>query len=114
MLVYKVLTLDEAAEFDRTGEAPLSPADARDGYVHLSTRAQLLSTMEKHFAGERAVRVLGCDPDRLGEALRWESARGGELFPHLYGRLRAEHVAIGWLMGRGHDGGFRLPLEMPG
>lgn len=114
MLVYKVLTLDEAAEFERTGEAPLSPADARDGYVHFSTRAQLPGTLERHFAAERAVRVLGCDPDRLGEALRWEPARGGELFPHLYGgRLRADHVAIGWLMGRGHDGGFRLPLEMP-
>ncbi|HET7410660.1 MAG TPA: DUF952 domain-containing protein [Paracoccaceae bacterium] len=113
MLVYKVLTLDEAAEFDQAGEAPLSPADARDGYVHLSTRAQLLGTMSRHFAGERAVRVLGADPGRLGEALRWEPGRDGDLFPHLYGRLQAGHVVSGWLMGRGHDSGFRLPVEMP-
>ena len=114
MLVYKVLTLDQAAEFDRAGEAPLSPADAEDGYVHLSTRDQLPGTLERHFAGEGAVRVLGCDPERMGEALRWEPARGRERFPHLYGRLRTEHVASSWLMARGHDGAFRLPLEISG
>ena len=114
MQVYKVLRLEEAEVFDSTGEAPLSPADERDGYVHLSTREQLLETLEKHFPDVRAVRLLTVDADRLGEALRWEPAREGELFPHLYGRLLAGHVTGGWLMGRGHGGKFRLPLDMPG
>lgn len=113
MRVYKVLTLTQAAEYDRTGEAPLSPDDEKDGYVHLSTRDQLLGTMSRHFAAEQAVRVLAADPERLGEALRWEPGRDGELFPHLYGRLASDHVTMGWLMGRGHDGSFRLPIEMP-
>lgn len=112
MLIYKVLTLDESAAFDQTGEAPLSAADARDGFVHLSTRAQLPETLTRHFAGERAVRVLATEPDRLGDALAWEPARGGELFPHLHGRLSADHVTAGWLLGRGHHGQFILPAEM--
>ena len=112
MLLYKVLTLAEAEEYDRAGEAPLSAADERDGYVHLSTVEQLLGTLEKHFAGQRAVRLLAVDSDRLGEALRWEPAREGALFPHLYGRLQAGQTVEGWLLGRGHSGAFRLPKEI--
>jgi len=113
MLVYKVLTLAQAAEYERTGEAPLSPDDARDGYVHLSTRAQLLGTLERHFAAEPAIRVLAVEADLLGEALRWEESRKGEAFPHLYGRLQARDVAMGWVIARAHDGSFRLPADMP-
>src|SRR5690625_3744348 len=113
MLVYKVLTLAEAAEYERAGEVPLSADDARDGYVHLSTRAQLPGTLERHFAGEPAIRVLAVEAERLGEALRWEESRKGEAFPHLYGRLQARDVAMGWVIARTHDGGFRLPVDMP-
>lgn len=114
MLIYKILTLDESESFDRTGEAPLSAADQADGFVHLSTAEQLPGTLDKHFAGHRAVRVLQVDGDRLGDALRWEPARGGELFPHLHGRLQGRHVVEGWLLARGHRGEFRLPREIAG
>lgn len=114
MLVYKVLRLEEAEEYDRAGEAPLSAADAADGYVHLSTAAQLPGTLEKHFADVRAVRVLAIETGRLGDALRWEEARGGDSFPHLYGRLKSEHAVEGWLLGRGHGDRFRLPKEIGG
>ena len=112
MLVYKVMTLDEAEEYDRTREVPLSAADARDGYVHLSTREQLLDTLEKHFAEHCAVRLLAVAGDRLGQDLRWEPGREGALFPHLYGRLQAAHTIEGWLLARGLQGGFRLPREI--
>jgi uncharacterized protein (DUF952 family) len=32
------------------------------------------------------------EADTLGEALKWEPSRGGELFPHLYRILRMEDV----------------------
>lgn len=112
MQVFKVLRLEEAEVLDRTGEAPLSPADGRDGYVHLSTREQLVATLDKHFGDVRAVRLLLLDGSTLGDALKWEPARGGELFPHLYGRIRAEHVVQGWQVGRVDRGRFRLPVEL--
>lgn len=113
MQVYKVLTLDEAAEYEWAGSAPFSPDDQRDGYVHLSTGAQLLGTMTRHFAAEPAVRVLASDTARLGDELRWEESRNGEAFPHLYRQLHARDVTTSWVIGRGHDGGFRLPPELP-
>lgn len=112
MLVYKALTLTEAEEYDLAGVAPLSPDDRRDGYVHLSTQAQLAQTLQRHFSEEQAVRVLAAKADDLGDALRWEASRNGEAFPHLYGQLQARDVVAGWMIGRGHDGSFRLPAEM--
>jgi uncharacterized protein (DUF952 family) len=32
------------------------------------------------------------DAKRLGDALKWEPSRGGDLFPHLYGKLRLGDV----------------------
>lgn len=31
--------------------------------------------------------VLAVDTDSLGDGVRWEPSRGGDLFPHLYGPL---------------------------
>jgi hypothetical protein len=33
--------------------------------------------------------VLEVEADDLGAALKWEPSRGGDLFPHLYGRWRS-------------------------
>jgi uncharacterized protein (DUF952 family) len=31
--------------------------------------------------------LIAVDADALGDALKWEPSRGGDLFPHLYGEL---------------------------
>jgi uncharacterized protein (DUF952 family) len=49
------------------------------------------------------------DPDRLGERLRWEPSRGGELFPHLYGPLDLGHVISVEPLVLQEDGTHRLP-----
>ena len=74
------------------GETEGAPIDVADGYVHFSTAAQLPGTLGKHFSGEAGLWVLDIDEARLGEALRWEPARGGDLFPHLYRRLRVADI----------------------
>jgi uncharacterized protein (DUF952 family) len=112
MLVFKLLTPDEGAVFDAKREAPLSRADAADGYVHLSTAAQLAGTAERHFADAPMLWLLAVQAARLGDGLRWEQARGGELFPHFYGRLAAQHVVWSRPLARGPDGRFRVPEEV--
>jgi uncharacterized protein (DUF952 family) len=86
-LVFKVLRPQEWAEFQVSGRFEGSPDDRRDGFIHLSTAAQLPGTMARHFTGEREVVVLGIDPADLGASLRWEPSRDGALFPHHYGVL---------------------------
>ncbi len=86
-----------------------SADDARDGFIHLSTRAQLAATAAKHFAGRSGLVLVAVDPAGLGEALRWEPSRGGALFPHLYGPLPMASVLGVEPLPLGPDGRHRLP-----
>ena len=49
------------------------------------------------------------DLERLGDAVRWEPSRGGELFPHIYGVLPIDAVASTATLERTADGAVRLP-----
>ena len=75
---------DEAQE---SGTYRGSADDLRDGYIHFSTAVQLRVSVTKHRAGQDGLVLLTVDAARLGDALRWEPSRDGQLFPHLYGTL---------------------------
>lgn len=89
---FKVLTAQQWTDFERERVFRGAPVDIADGYIHLSTAEQLESTLTKHFAGQSDLRIAEVDLDRLGDAIRWEPARGGALFPHLYAELPIEAV----------------------
>lgn len=82
--------LVEAAEWEQARGAGVyegSAIDRADGYIHLSAAAQLGETARRHYAGRRDLVLVAVDLAALGEAVRWEASRGGELFPHLYASL---------------------------
>jgi len=58
-----------------------------DGFIHFSTREQVLESAARHFAGRADLMLVAVDPGRLGAALKWEVSRGGARFPHLYASL---------------------------
>lgn len=64
-----------------------SADDLRDGFIHFSTAAQVAGSAARHRAGQSGLVLIEVEPDALGPALRWEPARNGALFPHLYGAL---------------------------
>lgn len=67
---------------------PRAPVDVSDGFVHLSSAAQVEETAAKHFAGQTELLLLDVDETRLVPGtLRWEPSRGGALFPHVYGEV---------------------------
>lgn len=91
--VYKVCSRAAFREAEASGTLEPSRDDARDGYIHLSTATQLAGTLERHFRGERGLVLLRVATERLqAGALRWEAARDGQLFPHLYGGLPVSAV----------------------
>lgn len=90
--VIKLLRAAEWAAFQAAGQFAGSPDDLRDGYIHLSTPEQMPGTLAKWFAGEAGVMAVTFDADGLGEALKWEPARGGALFPHLYRPLMLDEI----------------------
>ncbi|HPU14876.1 MAG TPA: DUF952 domain-containing protein [Polymorphobacter sp.] len=90
--VVKLLRAAEWARFDVQGTFSGSADDLRDGFIHLSTPEQAVTTREKYFAGEDGLVEVACNADALGEALRWEASRGGALFPHLYRSLQRDDI----------------------
>ncbi len=87
--VYKILTAGDWAEAVRTGAFTGAEIDARDGYIHLSTAEQAAETARLHFQRRPDLVLVGFEAEALGDALKWEPSRGGQLFPHLYGVLAA-------------------------
>lgn len=92
MHIYKIFREAEWRAFEAAGETAGAPVDLADGYIHFSTAAQVAETAAKHFAGEDGLWLLALEAEALGDALRWEPSRGGQLFPHLYRALRRQDV----------------------
>jgi uncharacterized protein (DUF952 family) len=86
-LVYKICPRAEWEAAIALGVYRGSEVDRRDGFIHLSTAAQVEETLSKHFSGQSDLLLVAVDAAALGGALRYEVSRGGGLFPHLYGEL---------------------------
>ncbi|WP_395677643.1 DUF952 domain-containing protein [Inquilinus sp.] len=87
MTIYKICSAAEWAAAEAAGAYRGSAVDHKDGFIHFSTAEQAEETAARHFAGQDGLVLVALDPERLGDALRWEPSRGGALFPHLYGAL---------------------------
>jgi uncharacterized protein (DUF952 family) len=100
-------TLWHAAE--KAGVFTGAGADLRDGYIHLSTRDQVAETAARHFAGQDDLVIVAVEAEVLGTSLVWEPARGGALFPHVYGALPLS--AVRWIkpLPLGAQGRHHLP-----
>ena len=106
-LIYKIVSASEWLEAERAGVFHGSVVDRRDGFIHFSTDAQVRETAARHFAGQDDLRLVSVSPDAL--ELRWETSRGGELFPHLYGPLDLADVISVQPLELQEDGSHRLP-----
>ncbi|WP_203921214.1 DUF952 domain-containing protein [Rugosimonospora africana] len=91
-MIYKLLASGEWARAQPCGRYDGSAVDLQDGFIHFSGRDQVVETAARHFAGQTGLVMLSVDEARLGEQLRWETSRGGALFPHLYGPLPVDAV----------------------
>jgi uncharacterized protein (DUF952 family) len=106
---YKVLTAEQMAALLSGGSFSGAPVDLADGYIHLSTAAQVDETVDKHFTGQTGLHIAAVDLAALGNAVRWEPSRGGQLFPHIYGVLPLSAVPAHGPLLRGSDGRILLP-----
>lgn len=110
MRIYKILARAEWAAAQASGRFEGSAVDRADGYIHFSTAVQAPETARRHFSGLGDLVVLEVESEALGEALRWEPSRGGDLFPHLYAALPAEAVLATHAAPLGADGAPQIGL----
>ena len=108
-LIYHVCKADEWEAARRAGRYPGSSQDRADGFIHFSGASQVVASVAKHRAGQDNLIILEVDSPELGPALRWESSRGGALFPHLYADLPLTAVRRFAALPLGSDGRHVFP-----
>lgn len=111
--IYKICTAAEWREAERAGAYRGSAVDRRDGFIHFSTAAQAAETARRHFADQRDLVLVSIDAGALGERLRYEPSRGGDLFPHLYGDLELAAVIRVEPLPLDDEGKHLFPPHLP-
>lgn len=108
--IYHICRLTEWQEAAARGSYDGSSQDAADGFIHFSTATQVEESTRRHRAGQDGLVLLAVEAQTLGSALRWEPARGGQMFPHLYGQLPVIAVMEVHHLPLDADGNHRFPL----
>lgn len=107
-IIYKILRLSEWAELQSTGRFDGSAHDKRDGFIHLSTAAQLQGTLDKHYTQNEEVILAAVKFDEIAKDVKYEVSRGGAEFPHLYGALELDNVSRYWRLLPNAEGRYGL------
>ena len=112
-VIYKLCPNSLWREAEAAGVFHGMPIDIDDGYIHFSTGAQVKETARLHFAGQEDLVLVAISTDALGEALKYEPSRGGQMFPHLFAPL--DLAAVLWVkpLPLGADGLHRFPDDLP-
>ncbi len=85
-----------------------SPSLVTEGFIHCSTAAQLMESARRHFEGYDRLVVLHIVEKRIKELLKWEPARNGEPFPHIYGPIPLEAIESLQLLERNAEGEWQV------
>lgn len=77
-----------------------------EGFIHFSTKDQLLESANTHFAKASDLMVLQVSTRLVAKKLKWEKGRNDEDFPHLYEKLDIDAVQDIILLNRSKNGSW--------
>src|SRR5688572_11445449 len=106
---YKIVAADLWQAAEDSGVFAGAGIDLSDGFIHLSTGAQARATARLYFAGQDNLMLVAIDGASLGDELKYEPSRDGDLFPHLYGPLPLTAVLSVRPLPLGADGKHIFP-----
>ena len=111
--VEHVFHITEREAFAAALEAGVYTAESliHEGFIHCSTRAQVVRSASRFFAGKTGLVLLCIDAARIAESLRYEAA-DGEVFPHCYGPIPLSAIPAVIDFPCRPDGSFELPPEL--
>lgn len=121
-MIYHIASAAAWADAPRYGRY-IAPSLESEGFIHCSTRDQVLPVANEFYRGQSDLVLLCLDEEQLQADLVWETpAHPGpaarrhspkdELFPHLYGELNLDAVDAVFEFREGPRG-FTLPRDLP-
>ncbi len=118
MNIYHITSRRAWVEATRSGSYTADSLQT-EGFIHCSTAAQVLSVAEHFYAGQNGLVLLVVDTERLEAPVKWEQSfppKGVEAaaaFPHVYGPIGLEAIAVCLDFEPDEGGQFALPA-LPG
>lgn len=80
-----------------------------DGFIHCSTRDQVLDVANERFSGTEGLVLLCIDSSRVQAPVQFDAVETGARFPHVYGPLNVDAVIKTVPFSPGPSGRFTLP-----
>ena len=112
--VLELLHVADERAFRQDG-GDYAPQDyASVGFIHCCLPAQLSGVLERWFTAKDRVLLLTLDAGQLEDTLRAEPGPGGQLFPHIYGKIPRRAVLASIELQRNAFGQWVLPALLPG
>jgi uncharacterized protein (DUF952 family) len=107
MTYVNIYHIANEADWSRRSDSYAPEGWRSEGFVHCSTREQVVRTANRFFGGRADLVLLHIDPTQLAALVVWEDGEGsGEDFPHVYGAIEISSVVAAEPFGCGPDGSF--------
>lgn len=108
-MIYHITTPINYAKFDAQDYYEADSLHS-EGFIHCSTVNQLQGTAERYYSNEPEIVLLYIDESKLISELKYEMAKIGEEFPHVFGVInKSAIVALKKIKQR--DGKFDLEVH---
>jgi uncharacterized protein (DUF952 family) len=108
-MILHITTVVEWNEAKRAGRYTC-PSLEKDGFIHCSTKEQVIEVANALFRGEHGLVLLCIDPARVEAQIVYEDLYAtGKQFPHVYGALNLDAVVDVLDFTPNSDGEFTLP-----
>ena len=107
-----ILHITKRSQWEEAQKAGRYEADTlhSQGFIHCSKPDQVVAVANFLFRHQTDLVLLCIDPDKVVPQIRYENLEGGEkVFPHIYGPLNLDAVAVVCSFQPGPDGTFALP-----
>lgn len=115
MVIYHILPRTSWEQAQAAGTYSAASL-ATEGFIHASTREQVLDTAERYYHGQPGLVLLAIDPQKVTAGVRFDPVeRGGQTmhFPHIYGPLNTGAVIAAADFSPNPDGTFPFPPDLP-
>jgi uncharacterized protein (DUF952 family) len=110
-MIYHITNKKEIEEAKAKGEYS-GDTLATQGFIHNSTIDQVLEIANSRFLGRTDLVLLQIDESKVKPELKYELAKNGKEYPHIFGPLNIDAVVKVFDFLPGHDGSFKLPGEL--
>jgi uncharacterized protein (DUF952 family) len=91
MIIYHIV-LPEVWEHFKTRPSYQAESLTTEGFIHCSYDHQLEAVLKRYYKDAERVIILSINTEKVLAKLVEEPSTGGEIYPHIYGRLN--HNAI--------------------